>query len=324
MRYLAIVLLFLTACGGAPDAAGGGQSTDTLIAVEPISTPTETASCATIASGFTSEITSVLDRWSDANELAGSTARGSLAPQIQELQEIRRNARDLEAPECAKLLQDLLVSSMDHTIKSYLDFMSMAADDVVQNSMRSAASDLDEFTTELARIRGGGSVAAAPTRTAIPTLQPASSFPIDQALTSAGDVASGIKGGTVERVQTEDGAAMVVRRYTGKDTLTVAVTVYERADDAIDKFNDYRSDAIDDGIGSDSTVQAWPLQVGEGGYSREPKSYKTTIGYVSAAFVRCHAYVLLESSSVTAKVTIKELTPFLERLDKELQDVACR
>jgi hypothetical protein len=45
---------------------------------------------------FLEDYDALLERWDDANELAGSTARISLAPQVTRLQDIKNDVDDLE------------------------------------------------------------------------------------------------------------------------------------------------------------------------------------------------------------------------------------
>jgi hypothetical protein len=66
----------------------------------------------------------VVARWDDANTLANSTSRMSLAPQIAVLQGIRREAEALNIPDCATIAHGYLIEYMNQTIDDYVAFMS--------------------------------------------------------------------------------------------------------------------------------------------------------------------------------------------------------
>lgn len=66
----------------------------------------------------------VIARWDDANTLANSTSRMSLAPQIAVLQGIRREAEALNVPDCATVAHSYLIEYMNQTIDDYMVFMS--------------------------------------------------------------------------------------------------------------------------------------------------------------------------------------------------------
>jgi len=95
----------------------------------------------------------LVERWKDAVELAMSTDREALAPQVERLQEIRREARDVNVPGCLEDGKTILISSMDAQIEGCLAFMRMEQDDVVNGLLDQAANDLELFAAEVERVR---------------------------------------------------------------------------------------------------------------------------------------------------------------------------
>lgn len=122
----ALLLLALTACGSKP--------------------------CSEQAAEYLDQSQDMLERWDDANAIAGSTARMSLAGPLADLQEIRRDADDLEHPECANEVHDSMINFMDLTIDSYLSFMS--DDGQAENKIRRANDALDDYFAALLAIDG--------------------------------------------------------------------------------------------------------------------------------------------------------------------------
>lgn len=89
---------------------------------------------------------SILDRWGDAVELADSTARIALDGPIAEMQAIRRDLADIDAPACLENAQGALLASMDATIKGFLLFMQNAPDDDVNLQFQIAVGAMNGFT----------------------------------------------------------------------------------------------------------------------------------------------------------------------------------
>ena len=65
----------------------------------------------------------VVARWTDADRVAGSAARISLAQPVAVLQALHREAGQLQAPPCLVLGKDDLVVAMRETVDGYLAFM---------------------------------------------------------------------------------------------------------------------------------------------------------------------------------------------------------
>lgn len=103
--------------------------------------------CAEQASDFLSPLGGILGRWQDAIEIANSTARVSLDGPVANLQAIRREVDELEAPSCASQAKSALISSMDHVIEGFLTFMQDPDDDRISDEFADAAAAMDDFST---------------------------------------------------------------------------------------------------------------------------------------------------------------------------------
>lgn len=69
----------------------------------------------------------VVARWVDADKVAGSAARISLAQPVAALQALHREAGQLQAPPCLALGKDDLVQAMRESVDGYLAFMVNSA-----------------------------------------------------------------------------------------------------------------------------------------------------------------------------------------------------
>lgn len=87
---------------------------------------------------YLEELDFLLEEWDDTVEIAGSTSRMSLSPVIKDLQDIKRDARRLERPECANYLQDLVVVAMESQINAFISFLAQDSDTVVARKILGA------------------------------------------------------------------------------------------------------------------------------------------------------------------------------------------
>lgn len=95
-------------------------------------------SCASQSYETIAEFQDLTKRWIDVLDIAESTPRISLGPQIAELQSIRRETANVEAPTCAIEAQAKLVASMDMTIDAFLAFLGNEPDDVMTSKLDAA------------------------------------------------------------------------------------------------------------------------------------------------------------------------------------------
>lgn len=92
---------------------------------------TPTTECSTDqARSLKLKVEPLIEGFDDTNERAASTARIALSPAIGEMQEIRRELRAFDVPECAQEAKTLLVDYMDTTIDAYIAFLGGGSDSV--------------------------------------------------------------------------------------------------------------------------------------------------------------------------------------------------
>ncbi len=117
-------------------------------------TPTPLGRCSTTdAQRLLNTIQPKAQEWDDANKLASSTPRISLAPQIQNLQRIHRESAALSVPACGLYARTLMVSYMDATINGYIDFLGQGTQ---ANTLFAQAKTLiDAFNVELKKVTVG-------------------------------------------------------------------------------------------------------------------------------------------------------------------------
>ncbi len=117
-------------------------------------TPTPLGRCSNAdAQRLLNTIQPKAQEWDDANKLASSTPRVSLAAQIQNLQRIRRESAGLSVPACGSFARTLMVSYMDATINGYIDFLGQGTQ---ANTLFAQAKTLiDAFNVELKKVTVG-------------------------------------------------------------------------------------------------------------------------------------------------------------------------
>lgn len=125
-----------------------------LIMVIPLTAvPGCAQSCAAQTEEYRATVDDLLEEWEDALAVAGSTSRISLAGPMAELQQIRREAGDIEdVPECATAAHDLLLQAMDDAIDAMLAFAAQEEDTRVTDLMEIAANRYESFNREYGRL----------------------------------------------------------------------------------------------------------------------------------------------------------------------------
>jgi hypothetical protein len=118
----------------------------------PAATPTP-ASCGAQSREWLTSINDLLGVWDDANSLASSTPRSSLATQIAELQKIRRDAEKLIPPACAQKVHTNLITYMDHTITGYTFFLQQEIEATVNAKFQQAKGFLDLFAEDYSNLQ---------------------------------------------------------------------------------------------------------------------------------------------------------------------------
>ena len=166
-RFIVLLLLLLTVIGCSKDpniaietAVAGtmeAQVVQTGVAAtqEAAYTPTPPPEvlCIDLAEDFLDESGELFDRWFDAIEIADSTPRMSLAGPVGELQAIRREAENLDYPNCAVRVRRLLISVMDHSIEGYLLFMRDEAESRITAEFTQASNAAEGYVEAIGDLR---------------------------------------------------------------------------------------------------------------------------------------------------------------------------
>jgi len=147
---VAVVLLLRPAPAGVPAAPVAEVATVAEVAAPTVDPH---VGCADEAAPFLTDVQKLADEWDDANTLAGSTPRASLPPQIDKLQALRRQTKALEAPECAFLVKQRLIDSMDNTINGYIAFLAQKPDSDVSKLFDQASRSLADFFREVQALK---------------------------------------------------------------------------------------------------------------------------------------------------------------------------
>ena len=160
MRKQAIILcagivVILTSCG--PGQALGPTVTPSPIITQtptntpiPTSTPTETPDpCLLLSLELVEKSEDLVYEWQDAFNLAMSTPKINLAPQIQELQRIKREYGKILLPdECADYVlgfyEDLYLS-MEETIMGFTAFLADSPEKEIEEHFTKATELLSKY-----------------------------------------------------------------------------------------------------------------------------------------------------------------------------------
>lgn len=114
--------------------------------------PTPTPTCEEATVGYREAVDDILGRWDDKNAIANATSRISLSGPVGELQDIYREAEDIETPPCAERAQEFMLSYMDRTIAGYLSFMAQDAEGVTSAKFTAASNMLDNWVEEYVKL----------------------------------------------------------------------------------------------------------------------------------------------------------------------------
>jgi len=108
--------------------------------ISPTETPKPIVSCPEDeVDNYLEELKGLLEEWDDTVDLAGSTSRMGLPSLIQDMQNMKRDARRLDRPECADYLQDLVIVSMESEINAFITFLGQESDTIVSRKIKNAA-----------------------------------------------------------------------------------------------------------------------------------------------------------------------------------------
>lgn len=117
-------------------------------------TPTPLGRCASgDAQRLINTLQSKAQEWDDAVKLANSTPRIALAPQVQNLQRIRREAAALSVPSCGAKSQALMLAYMDTAINAFIDFLGQGSQ--YNTLIAQSNTQFDAFIAELTHVTIG-------------------------------------------------------------------------------------------------------------------------------------------------------------------------
>ena len=156
--FLSLALL-LAACSGAAPSA-------TPSPIPPTATVTATPDpCA--SENRAAEVQSIqrlMREFDDAYAVALSTSRDQMSSAVSELQRIRREAEDYDAPACLMPLKELQLVQMNTVIQTMLAFMGGADKDKVNQGLSLARQLHNQYMLEMSNLLGT-IVVAIPTST---------------------------------------------------------------------------------------------------------------------------------------------------------------
>ncbi|MBE7535434.1 MAG: hypothetical protein HS124_06860 [Anaerolineales bacterium] len=88
----------------------------------------------------------LLNKWIDAENIAGSSPRISLASPISNLQSVRTELSNLEVPVCMEAPKSELLLGMETSIQGYIAFLGQESDYTVSTYFDEAATHIKNFT----------------------------------------------------------------------------------------------------------------------------------------------------------------------------------
>jgi len=139
MLVLVLLSALMAGCSGSPF---GGP------------TPTPDPCSPSEINKYLDAIRDVSRRFGDAHTLASNTPRMSLPPVISDLQAIRRDAEDLEVPDCAVKAKQALVAYMNAVIDAFTAFLGQEPDSAVSAAFDEASELLAKYLEEMSRLGG--------------------------------------------------------------------------------------------------------------------------------------------------------------------------
>jgi hypothetical protein len=147
-----VISVVLSACTAAPPTSTAPAPTPTEIIPTITTTPNPCAS-----ENLPAEVQKIhkfMREFDDASSLAASRPREQLSDAIAELQKIRRDAEDQQAPPCLTNLKTYQISHMNSVINTLIAFMGGSDQQAVDQGIALARQQHDLYTLELARLLG--------------------------------------------------------------------------------------------------------------------------------------------------------------------------
>lgn len=93
------------------------------------------------------------DRWADIMALAVNVDHDQVFPQVDRLQKIRRDVKDVEIPECLRNAKASLTSGMDEHINGLLAYIRDEPLENVNNYITQGNFEMNSFADEIERLQ---------------------------------------------------------------------------------------------------------------------------------------------------------------------------
>lgn len=114
----------------------------------------------------------------DTAAIASNTGREKLNDPISTLQAVRRQAEDLQVPDCLVSLKNLQLAHMNAVITTLISFVGGSSSDVLNQYIDLARKDRQAYNQELERLIGA-TLTPAPTMPPLPTQNPLTPVPTE-------------------------------------------------------------------------------------------------------------------------------------------------
>jgi hypothetical protein len=145
-----ILLVFLLLAGG----GAWGYFYSPQYGIYPHQTATIEAWCGQSAFDKSyDDITKILSRFGDAEQLANSTSRIALSAPIANMQSIRQELINLEVVPCIEYAKSCLEDAMGESINGFIGFMVQDTDSQIKAHFDSENNDLNSFTSSISGIK---------------------------------------------------------------------------------------------------------------------------------------------------------------------------
>ena len=163
---LSIFVLILNACANQNIANVQPSAT-----IEPTLTATVTPDPCSVEnlSASIKEVNDLMREFDDIAKLAASVAREKVPELVSEMQHIRREAEDHEAPTCLATLKVHQITHMNIVIDTLIAFIGGAQAEALNEGISRAGHEHDLYTLEVARLLG---IPQAPTASPSATVSP--------------------------------------------------------------------------------------------------------------------------------------------------------
>lgn len=145
-------LVFVSACSNSPKLPESQSEPASIPTTTPMPKPKVKCSQEEV-DVFLDELDFTLEEWDDTYAIAVTTPRASMGPIIGELQDIKRNTRRIDKPDCAEYISGIVVVAMESDINALISFLGNDSDSVVNRKMSGAKKAWEIVNNELDSFR---------------------------------------------------------------------------------------------------------------------------------------------------------------------------